>query len=185
MTRILPSKVGRWNILSPAVVRRKKGYCYYFHFCRCDCGTEKWVSRTHLLSEKTRSCGCYKKEANRIWKSLTSKKNENIAREEWERIRSDSEWSDFVSFYRDTQPQRTRRHHLHKINEDLPYSKENFRWVKSKDKIIEFNGKRLVLKDWMKEPEAKGLSLSLLHKRYDRGDPPAEIFRPNGKIHSD
>lgn len=38
----------------------KKGKTYWI--CRCDCGNEKTVSRTHLLSGKTSSCGCYKRE---------------------------------------------------------------------------------------------------------------------------
>lgn len=30
--------------------------------CRCDCGTEKDISRTNLVQGKTKSCGCYRKE---------------------------------------------------------------------------------------------------------------------------
>lgn len=30
--------------------------------CKCDCGKEKIVSGSDLLSEKTKSCGCYHKE---------------------------------------------------------------------------------------------------------------------------
>lgn len=31
-------------------------------FCRCSCGTEKWVRREYLLRQSSRSCGCLRKE---------------------------------------------------------------------------------------------------------------------------
>ena len=42
-------------------------------FCRCSCGTEKWVRREYLLRQSSRSCGCLRKEEahDRLTKDLT------------------------------------------------------------------------------------------------------------------
>lgn len=51
--------------------RDKHNFIYYL--CKCDCGKEKWVYRSNLISGKTKSCGCYQKEK---LKELYTKKNE-------------------------------------------------------------------------------------------------------------
>lgn len=38
--------------------------------CLCDCGKEVIVSSDSLISEKTKSCGCYRKEQTRLINSL-------------------------------------------------------------------------------------------------------------------
>lgn len=52
---------GRWLVLSRAP-NSPAGNAFWN--CRCDCGTEKAVSRNHLLSDRHYSCGCHKREAN-------------------------------------------------------------------------------------------------------------------------
>ena len=44
-------------------------------FCRCECGTERWVDRWNLRSGGSTSCGCLKKEQihERFTKDLTGK----------------------------------------------------------------------------------------------------------------
>lgn len=37
-----------------------------FWFCMCDCGNEKIVSRNHLVTSHTKSCGCLNKQT--LWK---------------------------------------------------------------------------------------------------------------------
>jgi|WetSurSiteA1Bulk_404760.scaffolds.fasta_scaffold00264_17 hypothetical protein len=65
-----------------------KGYKIYY-LCKCDCGKEKTIRREHLLSGKTKSCGCYQHEIehNRIgktaknelfWRYTSSAKRKNI-----------------------------------------------------------------------------------------------------------
>lgn len=39
--------------------------------CKCDCGNETFVMSNNLVSEKTHSCGCYKKERQTKWGEST------------------------------------------------------------------------------------------------------------------
>jgi len=43
--------------------------------CKCDCGNEKIILRTSLISNSTKSCGCYNKEQmhKKVFKDLTGK----------------------------------------------------------------------------------------------------------------
>ncbi len=53
-------RFGRWTVVSPAeTVNSAKMWT-----CRCDCGTVKTVRRTALVSGRSRSCGCLKREFN-------------------------------------------------------------------------------------------------------------------------
>lgn len=36
-----------------------------FHYCKCECGTEKWIDTQKLKLNKTKSCGCLRKETSR------------------------------------------------------------------------------------------------------------------------
>jgi hypothetical protein len=40
--------------------RESDGKLLYYCYCRCDCGTEKWVFKASLRSGRTKSCGCQK-----------------------------------------------------------------------------------------------------------------------------
>jgi len=51
-------KFGRLTVIRRAESRR--GHAKWF--CRCDCGTEKSVLATNLVSGDTVSCGCYRDE---------------------------------------------------------------------------------------------------------------------------
>lgn len=54
-------KFGRLTVLGH--VRKQQGNRYpYFAICRCDCGTEKLVQRSHLHRGSTKSCGCLQRE---------------------------------------------------------------------------------------------------------------------------
>jgi hypothetical protein len=51
-------KYGRLTVIGDPV---KKGKHIYLP-CRCDCGTERLVRRSNLVSHNTQSCGCLHKE---------------------------------------------------------------------------------------------------------------------------
>lgn len=53
-------RFGRWTVLHRDMDTKKKGGTYWV--CRCDCGTIKSVHMRALLSGKSRSCGCLRKE---------------------------------------------------------------------------------------------------------------------------
>jgi hypothetical protein len=50
-------RIGRWTVLGldPDTPRRSSGGRYYL--CRCDCGTERSVTRSRLQSGRSTSCG--------------------------------------------------------------------------------------------------------------------------------
>lgn len=61
-------KVGMLTLLQK---KREKNRTYYY--CRCDCGTEKWI-RADTIGKSTISCGCYNKKNNSLKpKDLTNK----------------------------------------------------------------------------------------------------------------
>ena len=60
-----------FGILSPIVADGKDRHGNYMWLCRCECGGEKRVRTSSLLSGQTRSCGC--KEGNRQFFNRTVK----------------------------------------------------------------------------------------------------------------
>lgn len=65
---MIGKKYGRLTIIHET--RDKRNFIYYL--CKCECGNEIEVYRSNLLSGKTKSCGCYKKEK---LKDLYKKRN--------------------------------------------------------------------------------------------------------------
>lgn len=53
-------RFGRWLVLN----EEKRGKAY-FCYCRCDCGTFRWVRKGNLKDGKSRSCGCGKTKNNK------------------------------------------------------------------------------------------------------------------------
>ena len=49
-------RLGRWTVLGLDPTPRRSGTARYY-LCRCDCGTERSVSRTQLRSGRSRNCG--------------------------------------------------------------------------------------------------------------------------------
>jgi hypothetical protein len=55
---------GRWTVIGEALSRRSpSGYYFAYWLCRCECGAQMPVRQQHLLSGRTRSCGCLRSEA--------------------------------------------------------------------------------------------------------------------------
>lgn len=50
-------RFGKWTIIGDSFVGKKHPRC----FCRCDCGQERWVLESGLLSGRSRDCGCVNK----------------------------------------------------------------------------------------------------------------------------
>ncbi|MFK3741038.1 AP2 domain-containing protein [Massilia sp. TN1-12] len=53
------SKVGKWTVLEPASPDNAGKPRW---ICRCECGTEKPVKQRLLVIEKSRSCGCARRQ---------------------------------------------------------------------------------------------------------------------------
>ncbi len=63
------SKFGRLTVLGYASAIDKNGSTIWN--CRCECGTEKAISRGPLTSGGTRSCGCLNRESRKVGYKLT------------------------------------------------------------------------------------------------------------------
>ena len=57
-------RFGRLVVVSLVEIVKGKGAIWD---CLCDCGNTKQVTRGHLLSGNTQSCGCYHDECSRNW----------------------------------------------------------------------------------------------------------------------
>src|SRR5690625_2723924 len=56
------SRYGRLLVLKLNHIKKYKHSSKSYWLCRCECGNKKVVRRDHLLSGKTKSCGCLEKE---------------------------------------------------------------------------------------------------------------------------
>lgn len=121
--------------------------------CRCDCGTEKAVALSALMSGDTQSCGCYRNERTRAvkvthgetpsgkprareyraWRAAKNRcyNSRDKRYAEWggRGIRMCDEWrNDYTAFVRDMgrcPPGRS----LDRINNDGHYEPGNCRWA--------------------------------------------------------
>jgi len=59
----LGSKFNKLEVIAKAVFHLRKGKKYWI--CFCDCGKAKEIREDHLLSGRTKSCGCLKVEKNK------------------------------------------------------------------------------------------------------------------------
>ena len=65
--RMIGKRFGRLVVLR--FTREGNSHHKYF-LCRCDCGSEKEVSRTHLVTGKTSSCGCLWQQNKREYRKI-------------------------------------------------------------------------------------------------------------------
>lgn len=54
---------GRWTVLNAKAFREKSGKTRVYLFeCKCSCGTVKNISKRHLVTGVSKSCGCLRRE---------------------------------------------------------------------------------------------------------------------------
>ncbi len=59
ISNIIGNKYGKLTVIKELEERDK--YNQRIYLCKCDCGNEKIVRRTNLITGHTKSCGCIKK----------------------------------------------------------------------------------------------------------------------------
>lgn len=165
--------------------------------CLCECGQQTIVIGGDLKNGKTKSCGCLTSISNKerslhnkcdtieyqTWSDMiarcTNHKHKSYKNYGGRGITVDKSWLNFINFYNEMGKRPSNMHSLDRRDNNKGYCKENCNWVtidiqnrnKRNNRTLTYNGKSLILKDWINEPEVKKLNISYntLHTRFLKG----------------
>jgi len=153
---------------------------------RCDCGVQKNILSTSLLTGKSRSCGCSRVKhlksrtvEFRTWTAVKSRCS-NHRLSGWHNyggrgIRVCDRWlASFDNFLSDMGPRPDGASSIDRINNDGDYEPGNCRWAthgqqgfnRRTTRLIQHNSKVRSLSDWAARA---GLSVQTLSRRLSRG----------------
>lgn len=164
-------------------------------FCRCDCGTEKYIISSNLGRDNSTSCGCYKSEvtsANRgkhfmcrtstykSWQGMKDRclNSDNHAYPSYggRGISIYPDWvTSFENFHAYVGDKPSERHSIDRYpNNDGNYEPGNVRWALPIDQIRNRRNSIAIETPWgaigLKEAaEKSGISYATLKKRHYRG----------------
>jgi hypothetical protein len=148
---------GRLTVISRAAIQKSRTAEWIY---RCQCGNFSVVRSTHLTSGDTQSCGCLQSEAvtthghtPRIdgkvttsstytsWRSMKQRCNNPVHDSyQWyggRGITYDPRWEDFTNFLADMSERPSKKHQLHRLDNDRPYTKSNCVWSVDHSETIE------------------------------------------------
>lgn len=164
--------------------------------CRCDCGNERTIRVSFLLSGNTQSCGCLRgrstavpskhgrhglssKPEYSVWKIMKSRclnPNDHSYAEYGARgIHVSQSWSaSFRTFYADMGPRPSSSHSIERIDNNGDYCKENCKWAtrdeqsnnKRDSHFLTYGGETLTIDQWAKR---KGMRFHTLQTRIGNG----------------
>lgn len=189
-------KLNKLKIIDYKFETNKKGY----FFCQCDCGNSKWLRSDQVLSEETKSCGCYILESRithgksnhrlfTIWRGMRNRCNNanstDYVRYGGRGITICDEWvSDFQTFY-DWAMKNGYRDDLSidRKNGNGNYEPSNCRWATaleqqnniSTNHNVTINGETKSLSEWSR---ICGVSRKVILNRVNEGLSDAEILAP-------
>lgn len=190
---ITGQRFGKLKVLNFAY--KEKGV--YYWLCQCDCGKEKIISRNHLQSLHTKSCGCLQKEKARnfhlihnmansriyhIWRDIKDRclnmKKQNYKYYGGRGIRVCEEWkNDFMNFYNWAMANGYNdKLTIDRRNNDGNYEPNNCRWTTKQEqanntrrnRYITYKGKTQSLANWCRELK---LNYKLTKQRIQKHSP--------------
>jgi len=186
---------GFWAVIEPYPVKGKS-----FALCRCECGVEKKVGRTHLRTGASTKCiDCYNKigrpeakthgmsgtKIHSIWKGMKGRINNPQGRdiENYRNVNLSEDWNSFENFYRDMGdiPLDGKRYSIGRIDNNGNYCKENCRWETdiqqanntSRTHWIDYKGERMSMANFSRK---YGINYSTLRNKLYKGQSPEEIL---------
>lgn len=167
----------------------------YSWLCRCNCGKEKIVSGSNLMTGHTKSCGCFAKErlvkrstkhghrcGDRtsmeyvVWKNMiqrcTNQKCRYYKYYGGRGITICKRWKKFENFLKDM-GEVPKDHQIDRIDNNKGYDKSNCHWVTAKQNcrnrrsnyLITHNGKTQCISAWSEE---LGIRRETLYTRINR-----------------
>ncbi len=177
-------KIGKLTIV--AFVEKRKGHSYYL--CKCDCGNEKTLCISNIVTGNTKSCGCIRKIGTRKTHGLSNTRIHhtwcgmkqrcyNINLKEYKYygargIKVCKEWiDDFMNFYNWAIDNGYNDDlSIDRIDVNGDYEPDNCRWVTQKEqvrnvrtnKLISYNNETKCLSEWC---EIFGLNYKKTEKR--------------------
>lgn len=171
---------GRWTVIR-IIGMRKSGAIW---LCACDCGTERAVDHSGLISGASKSCGCLRRELTRkrstthgmsrssehcIWTKMiqrcTNPSDKKYSSYGGRGIAVCESWrKSFQAFYADMGPRPSTGHSIERIDNDGDYSPENCRWAtateqgnnKRNNHMLTFDGRTMTLAQWDRERGFRG-----------------------------
>lgn len=161
--------------------------------CQCDCGKEKIISSTHLITGHTQSCGCLKNEGNntkhnhaqngklstiyKAWANMiqrcTNPHTKNYHNYGGRGITICKRWMKFENFLTDM-GDTSKGYQIDRIDNNGHYHKSNCRWVTPKqnsrnrrnNRSVTHNRKTQCITAWAEEV---GISEYVIYRRLNRG----------------
>lgn len=193
--RLDGKRFGRWIVVTGPRSQRfgMNGKPKTQWFCRCDCGTERWVFSDLLRRGGSLSCGCLARElvSSRgihhashtplygVWRSMIArcedKNNSQYHLYGGRGIKVCSLWrKSFEAFRDDMGPKPTTSHSIDRIDNDGHYEPGNMRWATPREQAanlrknvnLTHDGQTLCVSEWARRT---GLREGTLRRRLKLG----------------